>query len=279
MTKAEIAAVKSRAREHINSVGYSVSLRWVFYRLLQDGIYNDKDDYGRLKALTERWRHFEDWPPDILADDTREAIYRAGGSSWKPEEIPEQLCESIEIYFHQSHFYEQDVYCELWYEARAMTGQFEKYTDAITLRPFAGDTSIPMKWNMAKDLEKYAEEYGKSIKILYFGDCDQKGKKIFEAATYGPRGFAKWCSVMDKVEVIHCGLTLEQVEEYGVPENPAHPGQYQWEALTDTAAKAIITEAMEKYLNLALIAEAWEAAREKAEPYIDGIYEVFEIER
>ena len=38
------------AMEHINSVPHKVGLRWVFYRLLQDGILTSKADYNKLKS-------------------------------------------------------------------------------------------------------------------------------------------------------------------------------------------------------------------------------------
>lgn len=39
------APILDRAMEHIKSVEYKVSARWVFYRLLQEGHYSDKNDY------------------------------------------------------------------------------------------------------------------------------------------------------------------------------------------------------------------------------------------
>ncbi|GAJ17797.1 unnamed protein product, partial [marine sediment metagenome] len=41
----EQADILDRAEEHIRSVPYRVTARWLFYRLLQDGIYHGKDAY------------------------------------------------------------------------------------------------------------------------------------------------------------------------------------------------------------------------------------------
>ena len=41
-----------RAMGYIQAVPYRVTLRWLFYRLLQDGTYSSKQDYGQLKPLT-----------------------------------------------------------------------------------------------------------------------------------------------------------------------------------------------------------------------------------
>lgn len=39
------ARILDRAWELVQSVAYAVSMRWVFYRLLQAGYYSTKDDY------------------------------------------------------------------------------------------------------------------------------------------------------------------------------------------------------------------------------------------
>jgi len=45
------------AYKHIESVPYKVSLRWVFYRLYQGGIYKDKRDYDAFGMIASRARH------------------------------------------------------------------------------------------------------------------------------------------------------------------------------------------------------------------------------
>ena len=52
----EQAAVLDKAFELVQSVPYKVSLRWLFYRLLQEGIYQDKSGYNNLKYLAAKAR-------------------------------------------------------------------------------------------------------------------------------------------------------------------------------------------------------------------------------
>ena len=68
--------ILDRAYEHVNSVSYKVSLRWLFYRLLQDGIYKAKGNYNNLKGLVSKARKnfFGKWRPDSLSDQTRHSI-------------------------------------------------------------------------------------------------------------------------------------------------------------------------------------------------------------
>ena len=273
MNKSELAALEERAREHVASVPYSVSLRWVFYRLLQDGIYSKKDDWVRWKQVASKFRHNGTWPPDFLEDATREVVVRGLSRAWSEENVIENMldAQTLSAYFKESHFEDQENYAEVWFEARAMQGQFEQYTRGVVLRPFGGDYSIGPKYQAAQDLMQRAHRFGKSVKILYFGDLDEKGRKIFTAATTGPKGLMKWCDV--PVELIWCGLTEEQVEHYEVPENPDKPGEFQWEALTDPAASEIIRHGIQKYLDLSIIGEMDRLALERSQAFVAKLRE------
>ncbi|MFA6271005.1 MAG: hypothetical protein WC657_07415 [Candidatus Paceibacterota bacterium] len=228
----------------MDSVPYQVSARWVFYRLLQEGYYNHKSDYKNkwVKAVSSaRHAFYNSWRPDTLADETREAIIRGRGfmsvEAWL-EAVSSRLSCDLDKWNTQEY------YLELWYEARAMSDQFRHYTQHITLRPMAGQPSIPYKWQIAKDLEEAARSYGLPIIILYFGDLDTAGETISDVVE---RDVRTWCST--DFEFTRCGLTLNQVKRYGVPENPEKPGEYQWEALSDTGAKEVIKGNVDKYLH------------------------------
>ena len=67
----EQITILDSAMEHINSVPYVVSARWLFYRLLQDSFYHEKGDYhSRFLPLTSKVRKnfYGLWRPDTLAD-------------------------------------------------------------------------------------------------------------------------------------------------------------------------------------------------------------------
>ena len=66
--------ILDRALEHLASVSYEVSARWLFYRLYQDGIYIGKNDYkNKFLPMLSRARKgfYGEWRPWTLADDTR----------------------------------------------------------------------------------------------------------------------------------------------------------------------------------------------------------------
>lgn len=259
--------ILDRAMEHIRSVPYKVSARWVFYRLLQDGIYTKKSDYkNTFISLTSRARHSGYWDPDILADETREAvIFEPEGWNSPDVDISEEIQTARQLakeelaelkdrlenyeYIHQyridSTHYHGSI-TVVMFEARAMEQQFRRYAYGLTLCPFGGQPSIPYKYEIAKYLEAQHEKYGKPLLVLYFGDYDEAGQTIFETAQ---TDIGKWCQYEIRWEF--CGLTLEQVKKYEIPENIEHEG-YQWEALNDPQAAEIITESIRNFVDVDL---------------------------
>ena len=237
--------ILDRAYELVQSVPYQVSARWLFYRLLQEGYYKTKDDYKNkfLPAISSaRHAFYNHWRPDTLADETRTAETRGEGFLTAGDWLRAIQSGGFECVLDK--WQTQSHYVELWFEARAMLDQFRHYTEYITLRPMGGQPSIPYKWKTAKDLERRAKLYGKPIMVLYFGDLDTAGARIAQVVK---DDVSKWCAA--PFEFIYCGLTLEQVQRYNVPENFEKPGDYQWEALPDSAASDIIKTHAEPFIS------------------------------
>jgi hypothetical protein len=249
--------ILARAWEHVHSVPYQVTARWLFYRLLQDGKYRTKSDYnGKFLPLLSRARHcfYESWRPDTLADDRRAPIVRGNGYE-SPAAWVEMLASRARC--NLARWKGQSYYVEVWFEAEAMKSQFEHYTQNITLRPFYGMPSIPYKWDIARGLEEAAQIYGLPIKVLYFGDLDPAGEVIPETSTEDIRG---WCSV--DFDFIRAGLNPGDELRYNIPENFEHPGAYQWEALEDSAAGELITGAVAQFVDYDRMGEVEELEAE-----------------
>jgi hypothetical protein len=73
--------ILDQAWAHIQSVPYQVGLRWLFYRLLQDGLYRKKEDYhhqmGPLFSAARK-NFYGPWNPGTLADETRSLEIEGG---------------------------------------------------------------------------------------------------------------------------------------------------------------------------------------------------------
>ena len=276
--------ILERAMAHLKSVPYRVSLRWLFYRLFQDGIYKKAyidaegklhDDYKRKwipLCSDARKRSYGGWHPAIIKDDTRWGLYRVGPFQDK-NHIKENLVEWVnrfELSF--DHFFSQREYVIILFEAKAMIEQFMEYAKGISLFPFGGDASIPFKWDIAKHLEKRFRLYGRTkwLRVLYFGDHDDKGKKIYTA---GIKDIQEWCEY--EIQFTHCGLNAEQVERYGIEAD--EEGKFQWEALDDPQAREIIEGAMAlAEVDVDLIKARAEASQKVTEQWRKKIKEAIE---
>ncbi|MCE9613104.1 MAG: hypothetical protein K8T26_02435 [Lentisphaerae bacterium] len=246
---ADTADLLNRALAYVHSVPYPVSLRWVCYRLLQDGMLSSKDDFESFKGLSARARKafWNGWTPDTLADDTRRAVVRGQGDG-STEDWIRRVAE-YGVRCELDCWAEQPAYVECWFEAAAMQGQFEHYLQHVTLRPFKGDASIHYKWTIATDLERLARRYpGKPIVILYFGDLDAKGLQIPKSAA---RDIRKWCSV--EFRFVRAGLNPEHPAHYQIPANIERPGCWQWEALDDQSARQLILDCVSEFADLSLL--------------------------
>jgi hypothetical protein len=208
-----------------------------------------KQDYGKFKSWTSRARKsfYGGWAPDTLVDDTR-AIEQRGVGFDTATEWFEQL-KKERPYLDKIN--DQPNVVMVWFEARAMIGQFQYYTGPyhVSLVPFGGDPSIYFKWSLAKYIEKLEEWYdGKPIMVKYFGDLDPKGLAIPESAL---KDIEAWCGADFDFERV--GLKMKHVKRWHLPDNPEKPGQYQWEALPDEAAKELIVGALDPLIDLSAI--------------------------
>ena len=227
------------------SVPYKVSARWIFYKLYDyDHLFNvpKRKAYHNLflPLFSKARKQFHDnWRPDSIVDDSREEFLVGFGYAdereWLEIGIGERECIL-------DRWQDAECYTEIWFEAAAMKGQFEYFAPDISLVPFKGDASIEYKWRIAKRLENMEARYdGKPIKILYFGDADKKGQEIPQNAL---RDIRAWCST--PFEFIHCGLTQDQAQRFGLGESIDQPGNYQWESLSHDQARELITPNVER---------------------------------
>ena len=186
---------------------------------------------------------YGEWTPWTLQDDTRPFFNYGRGY----KDINEWSKQPIIL----DKFSNQKYYIELWFEAKAMKSQFEHYTKYIPLIPFGGDYTISPKWDTAQRIAMAYKKFKKPIVILYFGDCDNKGKQIPDNAL---KDIRKWAIYTDKgkqylaeFDFFYCGLNIEQAKAYNLPTNPDNPNKYQWEALSDKQAQEIITTNIKEY--------------------------------
>jgi hypothetical protein len=233
--KLKVKEILSWCLTLIMSMPYPVTLRWIFYRALQQfGL--TKKAYRKFLMWTRRVRKgFKDgWSPRTLIDDTRHVhaptIY----------ETPRAWYASfLEAGCNLDPWPTQPRIVIICFEANAMFGQFQYYAPPyVPLIPFGGDAGIKLKDDIATLVNNFSKKYEKPITVLYYGDYDYKGFTIPKSAF---KDIRTWSGV--DFEVIRMGLNEDQVRDWNIPENPEKPGEYQWEALDDAHAKALIQSA------------------------------------
>jgi len=264
--RAETQHILDKADYWVNSVPYQVTARWLFYRLLQEGTYNNKAGYKHLLGILSKARKefYDTWRPWSLADDTRVPILmqREGyytlhcrgsgfpdGNEWLARVRSELNCPL-------DRWVQQPIYAEVWFEAAAMQGQFLHYANEnLPLLAFHGDVSIPSKWEAAERLAERFLSSNKPIHVYYFGDLDPKGLTIPDSAW---KDIYIWTLAIIKkkastnaayhADIIfeRVGINKDQVKELDIPENPERPGTYQWEGLDDNQAASLIEKTSEQ---------------------------------
>ncbi|MBA7700302.1 hypothetical protein ES703_109013 [subsurface metagenome] len=255
----ETQQVLEAAYHWVMSVPYQVTARWVFYRLLQEAVYDTKAGYKHLLGILSKARKefYSNWRPWILADDTRAPIlmqregyytlYLRGYGFRDAAEWHARLKEELNCPLDR--WRDQPVYAEIWFEASAMQGQFLHYANEnLPLLAFHGDVSIPEKWRTAERLAQRYLELRKPVHIYYFGDLDPKGLLIPESAW---NDIFKWTvAIINRKEdrlphpgdltFERIGINEDQIGELNIPENPERPGTYQWEGLSFCGARNLM---------------------------------------
>lgn len=236
--------VIDETKKNIALVNYSVSLRWLFYRLLQSGILSTKREYDRYKNTIAKARHSGLIARDAIADAGRARINLSGVygdvHDWTAD-FATRLRNGFQcVDLQHAH----NPYVIVAFEAKAMAAQFEQYAKpyGVTLWPFGGDPSIPYK----NELAVFISGISQDVVVLYFGDLDSKGASIGESAMRDVRNWS-----IKPFEAYLAGLTTAQQQAFSLPSNPLHPGAFQWEALSDPLAEQLITDAPDQFIDLA----------------------------
>lgn len=269
--RGDAEAVLNAAMAHINTVGYKVGLRWVMYRLLQDGAIPSKDDYPRLKSLASKARKgfWGGWHPETLVDEGRHI-----SPSAKPISADDMLALlPYYVRLKPDLFSGQPAVPFLIYEAATMDGQFEHFAPWADRAAFRGDASIPHKWNIAKRCDELAERYKLPVHVLYFGDYDPKGLVIPKSAM---GDIAAWVKPGTELMFTRVGINEGHAERFGIPEKLEKPGTYEWEALSSEDAGSLINEALAMAVDVAEIRRRTDAAAGETEALRDFVSEALE---
>lgn len=237
--------------------GMRLTLRQLYYQLVtQNLLTNCERSYSYLSTVVSRGRlaGLLDW--NAIEDRTR-----------MPKEQNEfenvaELVEAAIRTYRLPRWKGQDYYVELWVEKDALAG---------VLLPMARRFHVTVMVNKGYSSQTAMHESslrfmatGRSPLLLYLGDHDPSGEDMVRDIRDRMEMFG-----VDGLEVQKLALTMEQVEEYKLPPNPAKisdsraaayiekHGNESWEvdALPPTVLHEIIIKAFEEVVDSDKMAE------------------------
>lgn len=239
--------------EDYQSQGYRLTLRQLYYQFVsKDLIPNSERSYKNLGNIISdgRLAGMIDW--DAIEDRVRKPVM---SSEW-PDVA--SLVESALAAYRLQRWHGQENYVELWVEKDALAGVLEPISREfhVTMMVNRGYSSQSA---MKESGERFKEaiDRGKNPILIYLGDMDPSGEDMVRDVRDRLAMFEA------EVDVTKLALTMEQVEEYDPPPNPAkvsdsrasayiaQHGDSSWEvdALPPNVLAGLIRRELRKYVD------------------------------
>lgn len=241
--------------------------RQTYYQLVAGNIIPNADKvYKRICTfLTDaRYGGYIDW--DAIEDRGRVAHRHSEWGNVK------SFMDDVVGAFRLKRWSDQDEYIELFAEKQAVESVLAPLANRyhIHFGYNKGYSSAAMMYELSKRLvdQIYA---GKTVKVLYCGDHDSSGldmirdirERINEFLTSGNDAF-EISEVEEVFDIIPLALSMEQVEQYHPPPNPAkisdprarwyieQYGQSSWEldALRPEVLRDIVERGIQRHIDL-----------------------------
>ncbi len=251
---AEHEAIIDRANSIIqdfHAQGYDLTLRQLYYQFVsKDWLANTDKNYKRLGDIVSAARRAGriDW--DRIVDRTR--FLRTSPAWGGPEEIVAACAEQFSVDFWANQPYRPEV----WVEKDALVGVLEVacrpwHCPYFSCRGYTSDSEI---WSAARRMSAYVKKDQTPI-VFHLGDHDPSGVDMSRDIADRINLFAEG---VHKIEIKRIALTMDQIEEYNPPPNPAKTtdarytkyqelhGDQSWEldALSPTTLSELIAQEM-----------------------------------
>lgn len=287
--------------EKFQRQGYTASIRQIYYQLVSHyGLPNTKDGYDKVQELLVHARRGGYVPFNSIVDRGREIDGRLRGNG-ENETVEEGIASCIQMARGAADYYSLDPWREL---AEVPLIMVEKDALSGVLAPICrqhgvpfisahGNPSITLLKDLADMMIARAEGGDSKYILLHLTDHDPAGlygmvsqltSDDSDVQLFGAELGVDW-------EYRRIGLTLDQVQRYGLPPNPlkdhSNAAQYReqygpesWEldALDAEVLAEIVTKEINNYKDLIVwgrIAEQEQSVRdgfaERIGPLLDGV--------
>lgn len=231
--------------------GYRLTLRQLYYQFVsKNWLANTERNYKRLGSVLNdaRYAGLVDW--SAIEDRNRQPHHTSEFTGL------DSLANAALASYRLDRWAGQQYFVELWVEKAALAGVLQPLADSwhVTLMVNRGYSSASAMFEAAQRLKRRLGQRGL---VLYLGDHDPSGEDMVRDVqerlnTFGARA-----------EVQKVALTMEQVEEYQPPPNPAKStdsrfdayqaehGDQSWEvdALPPNVLEELINAAIREHVN------------------------------
>jgi len=248
-------------REYM-SQGYRLTLRQLYYQFVARGLIANLDrEYKRLGSIINdaRLAGLIDW--DAIEDRTRNL---KSLSHW---ESPSDIITDCLDWFRIDKWESQPNYVEVWIEKEALAGVIVRTCQGWDVPYMAcrGYMSQSEMKAAADRFDYHQSEFAQAGHIIHLGDHDPSGIDMTD--DINKRLNDVFCS---DVTVHRIALTMDQVEEFDPPPNPAkltdsrcvkymdEYGDESWEldALTPEVINELISDNISELVNMSV----WESS-------------------
>lgn len=192
--------------------GYSLTLRQLYYQLVARAILpNKQSEYKRLGSIINdaRMAGMVDW--SAIVDRTRSL---RGNSHW---DDPAEIMESAVQSYLTDKWATQPRRVEAWIEKDALVGVIQRICKKLDIDYFScrGYASASSVWEAGQRMRRYGKQWQEPL-ILFLSDHDPSGMDMARDVEDRLRIFSG-----GQVKVKRIALTMDQIEEYDPPPNPA----------------------------------------------------------
>ncbi|NIA09555.1 MAG: hypothetical protein GWP10_07470 [Nitrospiraceae bacterium] len=192
---------------------WPLTLRQIYYQLVAKNLIgNTKSQYTMLSTLIKQMRLDGVLPWDVIEDRTRRVSGKRGFDN--PVQFINQQVKGFLKGYSRCLVQDQENYVEIWVEKDALSRIFENIAwtyciRCVTCKGFMSATFI----NDYALRAKKAQAQGQQPVVLYFGDLDPSGVKMFESTQD-----SLWFEHdLKDIEYQRIALNPEQVKEYNLP--------------------------------------------------------------
>lgn len=255
--------------EHVNTIlykysnqGYSLTLRQLYYQLVSRSVIpNRVEEYAKLGNVVSKGRlaGMIDWR--MIEDRVRSP---KSNSHW---DNPGQILRAAANGYYLDRWTNQDNYVEVWCEKDAVSNIIQPVCSRYDVT-FMANRGYSSQSAMYDAYFRFfdAHEKGKKIKIIYLGDHDPSGMDMDRDIKNRMEIFLD--NIMHEIgwdfPITRLALTMDQIENYQPPENPAKVtdsryegyrelfGESSWEldALEPSVLSTLVDITIQEYIDL-----------------------------